>query len=355
MEKSIRNPMIYWGSVAMIFLILFWMLSDAILPFLISGAVAYCLDPVADRLETLGFSRIWATVTITLVAIVAFVLGTLLVIPVLIEQLIGLMETLPKLFSDLRDFLISKFPDLLDGESSLSQSLTSVAVNMQSKIGDVLNGVLSSAAGLLNVALLVFLVPVITFYLLMDWDRMIAQIDKLLPRKQAPMLRELALEINKTLAAFIRGQGLVGLILGTFYAGALMLVGLNFGLIVGAVAGLVTFIPYVGALVGGVLAIGLAIYQFWGEWIWVGAVAGIFVFGQFVEGNILTPKLVGGSVGLHPVWLIFALSAFGSMFGFVGLLVAVPVAASIGVITRFGLARYKESSLYLGDEDLKED
>jgi len=347
--------MIYWASVALIFLILFWMLSDAILPFLISGAVAYCLDPVADRLEALGFSRVWATVTITLIAIVTFVLGTLLVIPVLIEQLIGLMETLPKLFGDLRDFLISKFPDLLDGESKLSQSLTSVAVNMQSKIGSVVNGVLSSAAGLLNVALLVFLVPVITFYLLMDWDRMIAQIDKLLPREQAPVLRQLAGEINNTLAAFIRGQGLVGLILGTFYAGALMLVGLNFGLIVGAVAGLVTFIPYVGALVGGVLAIGLAIYQFWGEWIWVGAVAAIFIFGQFVEGNILTPKLVGGSVGLHPVWLIFALSAFGSMFGFVGLLVAVPVAASIGVITRFALARYKESSLYLGDEDLKED
>jgi len=148
----------------------------------------------------------------------------------------------------------------------------------------------------------------------------------------------------------VRGMGTVCLILGTYYAVALMLVGLQFGLVVGFVAGLVTFIPYLGALIGGALAIGLALFQFWGDWVSIGLVAGIFVLGQIVEGNLLTPKLVGNSVGLHPVWLLLALSVFGTLFGFVGLLVAVPVAAAIGVIARFATARYRESVLYKGRE-----
>jgi predicted PurR-regulated permease PerM len=180
---------------------------------------------------------------------------------------------------------------------------------------------------------------------------MIARIADMLPREHAPVIRYLAREIDKTMAGFIRGMGTVCLILGTYYAVALMVVGLQFGLVVGAIAGLVTFIPYVGALVGGVLAIGLALFQFWGDWVSIGLVAGIFVVGQIVEGNFLTPKLVGSSVGLHPVWLIFALSVFGALFGFVGMLVAVPVAAAIGVLIRFAVGHYKDSQLYRGTPD----
>ena len=202
--------------------------------------------------------------------------------------------------------------------------------------------------------LLFVIVPVVAFYLLYDWDNMVAKVDDLLPRDHAPTIRHLAAEIDKTLASFIRGMGTVSLILGTYYAVALMLVGLQFGLVVGALAGLVTFIPYVGALVGGALAIGLALFQFWGDWVSIGLVAGIFVLGQIVEGNVLTPKLVGSSVGLHPVWLIFALSVFGSLFGFVGMLVAVPVAAVIGVVARFGIGGYKKSLLYRGVDTRKD-
>jgi predicted PurR-regulated permease PerM len=150
-------------------------------------------------------------------------------------------------------------------------------------------------------------------------------------------------------------MGTVCLVLGTYYAVALMLVGLQFGLVVGAFAGLITFIPYVGALVGGALAIGLALFQFWGDWISIGLVAGIFVLGQVMEGNILTPKLVGSSVGLHPVWLIFALSVFGALFGFVGMLVAVPVAAAIGVLARFATTQYMDSRLYRGTSDREDE
>jgi predicted PurR-regulated permease PerM len=203
---------------------------------------------------------------------------------------------------------------------------------------------------------------VVAFYLLLDWDNMTARVDELLPRDHAPTIRKLAGDIDATLASFIRGMGTVCLVLGAYYAVALMTVGLQFGLIVGFIAGLVTFIPYVGALVGGILAIGLALFQFWGgtqmidgtsvevatDWFRIGAVGVIFVIGQVVEGNVLTPKLVGKSVGLHPVWLIFALSVFGSIFGFVGMLVAVPLAAMIGVLVRFSIEQYTNGRLYRG-------
>jgi predicted PurR-regulated permease PerM len=170
----------------------------------------------------------------------------------------------------------------------------------------------------------------------------------MLPLDHAPTIRRLAREIDAVLAGFVRGQVSVCLALGTFYAMALMAAGLQFGLIVGAIAGAITFIPYIGSLVGGALAIGLALFQFWGDWLQIGIIAAIFAVGQFVEGNILTPRLVGKSVGLHPVWLLFALSAFGTVFGFVGMLIAVPVAASIGVLTRFGVEQYRASLLYQG-------
>lgn len=348
MALPVQVQVRYWGIAAVVFLALMWVLGDVILPFVIGMAVAYFLDPVADRLETLGFSRALATVTITLIAGLIFMLMALMVLPLLVEQAIALVNTAPKLFSDLQAFLTERFPSLMDANSTLRHSLEGLGQTIQSKGGEVLNTVLNSAMSVINVAVLVVLVPVITFYLLMDWDRMVARIDDLLPRDHAPVIRRLAGEIDKTLASFIRGQGTVCLILGTFYAVALMLTGLQFGLIVGFVAGLISFIPYVGALVGGALALGLAIFQFWGEWWMIGGVAAIFAVGQVIEGNVLTPNLVGGSVGLHPVWLIFALTAFGALFGFVGMLVAVPVAASLGVIARWGVEQYRDSRLYQG-------
>lgn len=183
------------------------------------------------------------------------------------------------------------------------------------------------------------------------------------PLDHRDTIRGIFSDIDRTLASFIRGQVSVCLSLGVFYAIALMLAGLNFGLIVGFIAGMISFIPYVGALVGGVLAVGLALIQWWSgtevvdgqtietgiNWLRIGIVGGIFMLGQFLEGNVLTPNLVGGSVGLHPVWLIFALSVFGSIFGFVGMLIAVPVAAVIGVLARFLIHEYKTGRLYQGE------
>jgi predicted PurR-regulated permease PerM len=249
----------------------------------------------------------------------------------------------------MQGFLLTQFPELADSTSTIRQSLAELGAAIQAQGASLAQGVLSSALGLVSAAVFIVVVPVVTFYMLMDWDHMIARIDAMLPRDHAPTIRRLAREIDTALAAFVRGQLSVCALLGTFYAVALMLAGLQFGLVVGAIAGAITFIPYVGSLVGGTLAIGLALFQFWGDPLSIALIAGIFVFGQFVEGNILTPKLVGHSVGLHPVWLIFALALFGSLFGFVGMLVAVPVAAAMGVFTRFALQQYQSSLLYRGE------
>lgn len=338
----------YWSIAAVVFLVIMWALGNVILPFVLGGAIAYVLDPIADRLERLGLSRVTATTVITLVAILIFIVLALAVVPTLINQAVALVDTAPRLLGDLQAFLTDRFPDLIDEGSTLRKTLVGIGETIQSKGGALLESVLASFAGFLNVIVLFVVVPVVAFYLLMDWDRMVARLDELLPREHAPTIRDLGKRIDKTLASFIRGQGTVMLILGIYYAVALMLAGLQFGLVVGALAGLLTFIPYVGAIVGGGLAIGLALFQYWGEWWMIAIVAAIFFSGQFIEGNILTPKLVGNSVGLHPVWLLFALSVFGSLFGFVGMLVAVPVAASLGVLARFGIERYKQSGLYLG-------
>ncbi len=354
MALPARQQLKYWGIAAAVFLFVLWWLGDVILPFILGGAIAYCLDPLADRLQRLGLSRVAATSVITVIAILLFVVLALLVIPTLINQAVGLVESAPKIATNLQTFLTERFPDLIDEGSVLRKSLVGIGETVRDRGGQLLNGLLASVGGIVNVLVLFVIVPVVAFYLLLDWDRMVAKVDAMVPREHVGTVRRIANDIDSTLAGFIRGQGTVCLILGIYYAGALALVGLNFGLVVGAIAGFLTFIPYVGALVGGALALGLALFQFWGDWLWIAVVAVIFFSGQFAEGNILTPKLVGQSVGLHPVWLIFALSAFGAVFGFVGLLVAVPVAASLGVVIRYGLSQYKQSLLYRGQDSSDE-
>ncbi|MBR2656343.1 MAG: AI-2E family transporter [Loktanella sp.] len=354
MALPIKEQLKFWGIAMLVVLVLLWALGNVMLPFVLGAAIAYLLDPVADRLQRLGLSRVLAVSIITLLALLIFVVLILLVVPSLINQTSALINTAPELFARLQSWLTARFPELIEPDSMIRQQLGAIGETIQARGGELVNGLLNSARSLVSIIILLVIVPVVAFYLLLDWDNMIAKIDGLLPRDHIAVVRQLARDIDHTLASFLRGQGTVCLILGTFYAVSLMLAGLNFGLIVGFIAGVITFIPYVGALVGGVLAIGLALFQFWGidgettNWLRIGIVGAIFATGQFLEGNVLTPKLVGSSVGLHPVWLIFALSVFGSLFGFVGMLVAVPLAAIIGVVARYGIARYKDSLLFQG-------
>jgi predicted PurR-regulated permease PerM len=344
----VKTQLKYWGIAAVLFAVVLWSLGNVLLPFILGGAIAYCLDPVADWLERVGFSRAAATALITVVAVLLFVVMVLAIIPTLVNQTISLFDTAPQLFRDLQAFLAERFPSVLTEGSVVRETITSLGTSIRDKGGELMNTALASVASLLNIVTLFVIVPVVAVYLLLDWDRMVAKIDAMVPLDHRATVRHLAREIDRVLAGFIRGMGSVCLILGIYYAAALWAVGLQFGLVVGVVAGMLTFIPYVGAIVGGLLAIGLALFQFWGDWVWIIVVWAIFQSGQFIEGNVLTPRMVGNSVGLHPVWLLFALSVFGSLFGFVGLLVAVPVAAALGVIARFLVDRYKGSRLFLG-------
>lgn len=348
MALPIREQAKYWGIALAVFFVALWALGGVILPFLVGGAVAYFLDPVADRLERAGMGRVGATSLISVVALLLFTALILTVIPTLVNQTTALVNAAPDIAHKLQLFLVERFPDLADSTSTMRQSLAEIGRVIQSKGVQLVQGVVTSLMGAVSVVVFLLVVPVVAFYLLLDWDHMVGRIDSLLPRDHAPTIRRLGREIDAVLSAFVRGQLSVCLVLGTYYSIALMIAGLQFGLVVGAIAGAITFIPYVGALVGGALAIGLALFQFWGDWLSIGIVAAIFGLGQFLEGNVLTPKLVGKSVGLHPVWLLFALSAFGTLFGFVGMLIAVPVAAALGVLTRFGLTQYHDSLLYKG-------
>ncbi len=350
---TINEQLRYWGVGLIVLLLGLWLLSEALTPFLAGMAVAYFMDPLADRLERAGLSRVWATVVITAIFLLALIGSFAILLPVAIDQIRQFVEDAPELTARMRDFVSAMqarfFPEGASGESSfIHQGLQSFEEKARAASSTILKGALSGGLAVVDFLGIVVITPIVAFYLLLDWDRMVAEINDWLPRQHADTLRRILRDIDLVLAGFVRGQLSVCLILGVFYAIALMIIGLQFGLLIGLVAGLISFIPFVGSIVGGLLSVGVAAVQFWGDPIWIGAVAFVFVVGQAIEGNVLTPKLVGGSVGLHPVWLMFALAAFGSLMGFAGLLVAVPAAAVIGVLGRFGLRHYMESRLYLG-------
>ncbi len=348
-----QRQVVFWLGALAVFVLLLWMLSEILLPFVAGLAIAYLLTPVTDRIERLGVNRLAAALLIITVVVLAFVLLILLVAPILGGQLTSFIENIPGYVTRLQSLLS-------DPSRPWIQKVLGAGFNADKSIGDLvsqgvgwltafLRSLWSGGRALVSLFSLVVVTPVVAFYLIYDWHRMIANVDQWVPLPQRETVRQLAREIDAAIAGFVRGQTAVCLALGSFYAVALTLSGLNFGLLIGLLSGVITFIPYVGSMTGLVLAVGVAVAQFWPEWSSILVVLGIFLVGQFVEGNVLAPKLVGESVGLHPVWLIFALLAFGYLFGFVGLLVAVPLAATIGVLVRFALQRYRESTLYTGE------
>ena len=352
--SAFRRQVIFWLVAAAVLIGFLYLFSAILLPFFAGMILAYFLDPVADWLERRGLSRMAATVLILIMFLIALVIGLMLIIPVLASQLADFIGRLPDYMSRLQALVTGVDAEWLSQRlgvdpASLRDGLNSLLTQAGGFISGLFSSILSSGKTLIDIAGLFVITPVVAFYMLLDWDKMVARVDSWVPRDHLGTVRQIALDIDRAVAGFVRGQGTVCIILGVFYAIGLTAVGLNFGLLIGLFAGLVSFIPYVGSLLGLVLSIGVALVQFWPEWHWVVAVAAIFFAGQFVEGNILQPNLVGKSVGLHPVWLMFALFAFGALFGFVGLLVAVPAAAAVGVLVRFGLSRYLASPLYRGN------
>jgi len=300
-----------------------------------------------------GLSR---TVSAAVIIIGFFFLATLLfvlLLPTVIAQVVGLVARLPEYFSALFDLgrsLVERALAVLDPAdvNQLKAPLASAVQRVAELLATFLNGVFDRSLKIVNVLTLLSVTPLVAYYLLRDWVKVVHTVDGWLPLEHAATIRSQAREIDRVLAGYVRGVATVCLSLGVFYAVALTAVGLNFGLTIGLIAGGIAFIPYVGTLVGLVTSVGVAALQFWPDWVMVTVVLGVFIAGQILTDYVLTPRLVGDRIGLHPLWVIFGLFAGGALFGFVGILLAMPVCAAIGVLTRFAITQYKESELYLG-------
>ena len=349
----IDRKVIFWIVAMVTLLVLLFLFSSILLPFVVGAAIAYLLDPLADWFERQGFSRLAATMTILVLFIVVLIALMLLVLPILINQLILLAANVPYYLERL-DVLITSIL-----QSSWARSLGVDPDAVRSSLGSLLSqgatwfttlvsSLWSGGLAIINILALLVVTPVVAFYLLYDWDRMIDLVDSWLPRDNVEEVRMLAHEIDRVIAGFVRGQALVSLTLGTFYAAGLVLLGVNFGFLIGLMAGVVSFIPYLGSTLGFVVSVGIALLQFWPDWVMPVAAATLFIVGQMLEGYVLQPYMIGTNVGLHPVWLMFALFAFALLFGFVGLLMAIPLAAAVGVLVRYALARYLASPIYRG-------
>ncbi len=344
----------FWLIAGLALILFLYAIKAILLPFVVGMLTAYFLDPSADRLERAGLSRTMATGVITVTFFSVVILLLVALVPLLSQQIIELVGMLPEYARDLSERYSSSIQHLLqmvkqEGQlDNVKNALGNISGVMVNLTGDVVSGVFHSGIAFLNLLSLLLITPVVAFYLLRDWDRLVAAADALLPRQQAQTIRQQLREIDRTIGGFLHGQFSVMLILAAFYGIGLTLAGLRFGLVVGIASGLLVIIPYLGAAFGMVMAVGLALLQF-DDFNRVLIVLGIYVAGQVMEGNFITPKLVGEKVGLHPVWLIFGLLAGGALFGFVGVLIAVPVTAVIGVLTRFALTHYLYSPLYRGD------
>lgn len=357
LSGSMKKQALFWLIALAFFITFMFIFGSVLLPFVAGIALAYFLNPIVELLEKIGISRVWGTMLITLFIIMIFIILLTVLIPIITSQLDQFIrDGLPIYVNRIQLFFTDHSLDWF--KKYLGNNSEEVKTNIQAIIGQssdivksILNSVLNSGKSLVNLVSLFVVAPVVAFYMLLDWDRMVNTIDSWIPRDHLRTVRGIFHEMDRAVAGFIRGQGTVCMILGGYYAIGLTIVGLNFGLLIGLFVGIISFIPYVGTTAGFVLSVGVAWVQFYpSNWEWVVVVMCIFFIGQFVEGYILQPKLVGSSVGLHPVWLMFALFAFGSLFGFTGMLIAVPAAAAIGVLVRFALHTYLVSPIYTTKE-----
>ncbi len=351
---TIERRMMFWVAGMVVAALLVHVLSGVLLPFVAAMGIAYFLDPIADRLEARKFSRGIATSLILLAFFVVSSGVLMLLFPMLQSQIIELAQMLPKMIENARavvqpwleDMIAGLPPEVLDNVRNAAAGFAGKAVSW---VSSVLGNLWSGGVAFFNMLSLIVITPVVAFYLLRDWDLIVGKVDSCLPLGAAPVIRARFSEIDDTLAAFVRGQASVCLVLSLIYGIGLSVVGLPSGLLVGLGAGLISFIPYLGAAAGLVIGVGIAAFHF-DSLMPIVAVAGIFLFGQTLESYVLTPRLVGDRVGLHPVWIIFALLAGGALFGFTGVLLAVPTAAVIGVLVRYGISQYLGSELYHGGE-----
>lgn len=340
-----------WALVALVAAVA--LLNEILLPFVAALVIAYFLNPLADRLQGLGLSRLLSVTLIVGVAMVLVVLAFLFVVPLLVAQIRQFVAALPEEMQRLKTFaegLSQQWlgPSHPSVQVAIEKLSGEVSQNWTTYAGTLLTSMWSRGVALVNVLSLLLITPVVVFYLLVDWHTMLARIDAATPRDHAATIRRLGREINDAVGAFIRGQGAICLMLGIFYAVGLTWAGINYGLLIGLVTGLLAFVPVVGWLVGLVCTATVAAIQFWPDPVPLVKAVGVLVAGIAIDAAFLSPRFVGQRIGLHPVWLIFALFVFSYLFGLVGTLIAVPLAAAVGVLVRFAIEVYLRSSVYQG-------
>ncbi len=354
----------FWLTMFLGFALLLWLFSAVLPPFVVALVLGYLLDPVVGRMQRVGIKRPWAATIILVGSIVVVLALGVLFAPMLWRQLADFIRAVPDLVARAQDLASSAGNELSNGyiggllkragidataPSDFKSEIGDFANKGAQWLGGFANSLLSRSAAILDILSWLIVTPVVAFYLLLDWPEMIGTIDGLVPPRHRETVWGLAHEIDLALAGFLRGQSLVCLFLALWYGIGLSLVGLNFGLLIGLTGGVLSFVPYIGSLMVLVVSMLIAVIQGWPHWTLPAMTLGVVLVGQFLEGNVLSPKLVGDKVGLHPVWLIFALLAFGGVFGFTGLIVAVPLAAAAGVLLRFAMRRYRDSPFYSGD------
>jgi predicted PurR-regulated permease PerM len=342
----------FWLVTLVVLAAALWLLHDILLPFVAGIALAYVLAPLADRVERLGINRTVAALLVVSVLVVALIALMLLLVPLLLQQGSALISNIPGYFKRVKELIVDANLPWLNwlGAAETGKTASDLVGQVATWLLSFSYSLWTGGKALVSFASVLIVMPVVTFYLIRDWHAMIDRVDSWVPVRQRDTVRQLGREIDAAIGGFLRGQFGVCLVLGCYYAIGLMLVGLDFALLIGLIAGVITFVPYIGSMTGLMIAVSVAIAQFWPDWKRIALVVAIFLVGQFIEGNIVSPKFVGERVGLHPVWLIFAMFAFGYLFGFVGLLIAVPLGAAIAVLLRFGLRQYFASPLYTGDK-----
>jgi predicted PurR-regulated permease PerM len=351
----IERNIVFWVFALVVVGVLLWLLSPILLPFVLGLAIAYLLDPLNRHLTKRGVSQAGAAGIILATFAIAFGILLLFIVPPLLRQLSFFIDKAPEYAQRLQSLASDpQYPWLkqIVGDNLTNGSVGDLMKDAMGYLTGLLGSIWSKGTALISIFSLLIVTPIVAFYLGADWDHMLAATDSLIPVHSRATVHRLIREIDKSIAAYVRGQSAVCLILGTYYALGLSLAGLNFGFLIGVVGGLISFVPYVGSLTVLVVSFAIAVAQFSPDWIHILVIVGIVLVGQFFEGNVLSPKLVGHSVGLHPVWLMFALFAFGYLFGFVGLLLAVPLATVASVLIRFAVQRYRESPIFTGGEPI---
>jgi len=348
-----ERQVLFWLAALLVAVLIIGALREILLPFIVGIFVAYALNPIVDGLARIGLSRTLASAIIMAIGVALLVVLLINVAPILYQQAEKLALGLPDQLKQLRtvieavarEKLGARFPEF---SAALDRAVTSLTENWANIASLAAKSLWDQIRSLFNLLSLLLVTPLVAFYLLVDWYPMLNKIDGWLPRDHAPTIQRLGMEVNSAVSAFVRGQGVVCLILAAFYGALLSIVGLEYGLLVGIATGILSFVPFVGWALGLLTALGLAAVQFWPHTQPIWLVAAVFAGGQMLDAAVLSPMIVGSRIGLHPVWLLFSLFVFSYLFGFVGVLVAVPVAAAVGVLVRFALNLYLESNVYKG-------